>query len=705
MMRRDAWFGLAALGLAALACRPAAPRVLLFSRTAGYRHESIAAGQAAIARLGAERGFRVDTTEDARFVTEDSLAHYAAVIFLHTTGSFLDRAQQVDLQRFIQAGGGFVGIHAAADAGYDWHWYGRLVGGSFESHPAIQPARVVATDSSEPMTRDLPRPWERVDEWYNFKRLAPDLEVLLTLDETSYRGGTHGASHPITWRHEFDGGRSWYTALGHTEESFADPVYLGLLAAGIRYAVGNGRLDYARARAARVPRDPGLVRTVLVQGKLTEPTELAVLPDSTILIAQRRGELLRFRPRDGSLVEVGRLDVYWRSGVDGVNAEEGLLGLAADPDFGRNRYLYLFYSPRASAVNRLSRFTYDRDTLDQRTETVVLEFPSQRGICCHTGGSIAFGPDGSLFLSTGDNSTPFDEPGERYPSHGFAPLDDRPGHEQYDARRSSANTDDLRGKILRIRVQPDGSYQVPEGNLFPPGTPGTRPEIYAMGTRNPYRISVDPETGFVYWGDVGPDADQDSLTTRGPRGYDEINQARRPGFFGWPLFVGESFAYRPYHYATGRSGAPFDPARPVNHSRNNTGLRELPPVQPPLIWYPYRESADFPQVGSGGRTAMAGPVYRADRYRGPGALPRYYDGKLFIYEWIRGWMKVVTLAPNGDFEAMEPFLEGVRFANPIDLELGPDGALYLLEYGTGWFATNPDAALSRIGPARPSTSD
>src|SRR5690606_34381458 len=156
---------------------------------------------------------------------------------------------------------------------------------------------------------------------------------------------------------------------------------------------------------------------------------------------------------------------------------------------------------------------------------------------------------------------------------GFGPLDDRPGHEQYDARRSSSNTNDLRGKILRIKVNDDGTYEVPDGNLFAPGTAKTRPEIYVMGNRNPYRISVDQKNSFLYWGEVGPDSNVDSIGIRGPRGYDELNQARKAGYFGWPLFVGKNYAYNRYDYATGTSGEAFDAEKPLNESRNNTGLK------------------------------------------------------------------------------------------------------------------------------------
>src|SRR5690606_30072976 len=202
----------------------------------------------------------------------------------------------------------------------------------------------------------------------------------------------------------------------------------------------------------------------------------------------------------------------------------------------------------------------------------------------------------------------------KYKNRGFAPLDGRAGYEQYDVRRSSGNTNDLRGKILRIDVQADGSYEIPEGNLFAEGTAKTRPEIYVMGDRNPYRISVDKHTGYLYWGEVGPDASNDSLATRGPRGYDEVNQARKAGNFGWPYFVGNNYAYHEYNYATGETGPAFDPNHVVNNSRNNTGLKNLPPAQPAFIWYPYAKSPDFPILGTGGRTAMAGPVYYVNDY-------------------------------------------------------------------------------------------
>lgn len=687
--------------LCVLSCskkRAGKPRVLVFSRTAGFVHGSIPEGVAAVQKLGVDNGFDVDTTRNPAYFHEDTLKQYSAVIFMNTTGNVLDYRQEAAFERYIQAGGGFVGVHAATDTEYDWRWYGKLVGGYFLSHPKTQEARFIIKDKDFPATEFFTDTvWQRTDELYNFKNLNPDVNVLITVDESSYEGGSMGGHHPMSWYHEYDGGRAFYTELGHTDESYREENYLKHLLGGIQYAIGdNKELDYREAKTLLPPDEDRFTKTQLTFGTLFEPTEMTILPNLDVLITQRRGEVMLYKQETQQVKQVGFLNVYWKTSVPRVNAEEGVMGLAKDPNFEKNNWIYIFYSPVDSSVNRLSRFTFKNDTLDVTTEKVILDVKSQREICCHTGGSIAFGPDGLLYVSTGDNSTPFNEPGAKFVNSGFGPMNDIPGHQQYDARRSSGNTNDLRGKILRIKVNEDGSYDIPEGNLFPADGDKSRPEIYVMGNRNPYRISVDQKNSTLYWGEVGPDASNDSLATRGPRGYDEVNQARKAGNFGWPLFVGNNYAYRDFDYETGKSGEAFDPANPINDSRNNTGLTELPPAQPAFIWYPYAASPDFPQVGTGGRNAMAGPVYYTDMFPKETRLPDYYNGKLFIYDWIRGWIKAVTLFPNGDFSKMEPFFPSIDVNSLIDMEVGPDGKLYLLEYGSGWFSKNADSGLARV---------
>ena len=673
-------------------------KVLVFSKTAGYRHSSIDVGRLAIMKLGKENGFDVDTTENASMFSEKELKKYSAVIFFNATGDVLDHYQQAAFERYIQAGGGYMGIHAATDCEYTWPWYGKLSGAYFKSHPKQQNAKLIVQDRTHISTSHLPETWERYDEWYNFKR-APgnEVKVLISIDETSYEGGENGASHPMAWYHDFDGGRAYYTELGHTDESYADPLYLKHILGGIKYAIGeNVKLDYSKARTMNVPEEDRFTKNVLAGGVFDEPTEIAVLPNLDILIVQRKGEVLWYNNKTQKTTEVAKFNLYSSSGVPGVNAEEGLMGITADPEFAKNNYIYMYYATTDTAANRLSRFIFKDGKLDLKSEKKILDVPQTRKICCHTGGSLAFGPDGSLYLSTGDNTTPFNQTDSKYISDGFGPIDNREGYEQFDGRRGSSNTNDLRGKVLKIKVNPDASYSIPAGNLFAPGTPKTRPEIYAMGARNPYRISIDRKKGFLYWGDVGPDAGEDKPAEKGPRGYDELNQARKPGYFGYPLFIGNNYPYRQFNYETGEIGDFFDPKKPLNLSKNNTGLTELPPVSPAFIWYPYAASEDFPEVGTGGRNAMAGPTYYSEFYPKETRFPEYYDGKLMFYEWMRGWVKMVTMDQEGNFEKMEPFLSNIKFANAIDMEMGPDGRLYFLEYGTGWFSKNSDAALGRI---------
>jgi len=211
--------------------------VLVFSKTAGFRHDSIGPGIFAIQALGRQKGFSVDATEDASRFNDATLSKYKAVVFLCTTGDVRDTVQQAVFERFIRAGGGYAGIHSAADTEYDWPFYGALLGAYFNGHPDIQQATLQV--ESSPITSGLPRVWTRRDEWYNFQvNPRGRVDVLATIDEHSYTGGTMGADHPVMWSHAFEGGRGWYTAGGHTSESFSEPLFLDHLAKGILWVAG-----------------------------------------------------------------------------------------------------------------------------------------------------------------------------------------------------------------------------------------------------------------------------------------------------------------------------------------------------------------------------------------------------------------------------------------------------------------------------------
>ncbi|MES2004740.1 MAG: ThuA domain-containing protein [Bacteroidota bacterium] len=215
------------------------PRILVYAKTRGYHHAAIAAGLVAIQKLGAENNFSVDTTTDSTYFTPKTLQKYAAIVFLSTTGNVLNDAQQLAFEKYIQAGNGFVGVHAATDTEYDWPWYNQLVGAYFKSHPKQQEAVLNIVDGNHISTKHLPKTWKRFDEWYNFKSIQPNLHVLITIDEKSYTGGENGDTHPMAWYHDFDGGRAFYTEFGHTDESYQDPMFLQHLLGGIQYAMNK----------------------------------------------------------------------------------------------------------------------------------------------------------------------------------------------------------------------------------------------------------------------------------------------------------------------------------------------------------------------------------------------------------------------------------------------------------------------------------
>ncbi|ADI03757.1 Glucose/sorbosone dehydrogenase-like protein [Streptomyces bingchenggensis BCW-1] len=444
------------------------------------------------------------------------------------------------------------------------------------------------------------------------------------------------------------------------------------------------------APAAIPPSDYQQVQLATGPDELGEPMSLTVLPDRSVLHTARDGTV-RITDAVGNTKVAGRLDVY-------THDEEGLQGIAADPGFTTNRYVWVYYSPKlatpagdapttgtAADFERwkghlnLSRFTLKSDgTLDLGSEKVALEVANDRGQCCHVGGDIDFDKDGNLYLTTGDDTNPFE-------SSGYAPLDERTDRNpQFDAQRSSGNTNDLRGKLLRIKPTADGGYTIPSGNLFAPGTANTRPEIYAMGFRNPFRMSVDKPTGTVYLGDYGPDAGSTD-SNRGPSGQVEFDRITGPGNFGWPYCTGTNTTtetYTEYTFPSGPSGAKYDCAGgPANNSFRNTGLARLPAAKPSWIRYG-GDAGSPPEFGTGSESPMGGDVYRYDPNLDSSVkFPQSLDGHYFATEYGRKWIKAITVNGDGSPGSIEDFpWTGTQI---IDSDFGPDGALYVLDYGTG----------------------
>jgi PKD repeat protein len=317
------------------------------------------------------------------------------------------------------------------------------------------------------------------------------------------------------------------------------------------------------------------------------------------------------------------------------------------------------------------------------------------------------GKDGNLYAAIGDNTDPFE-------SSGYTPIDERAGRRAFDAQGTSGNTNDLRGKILRIRPQADGTYTVPAGNLFAPGTAKTRAEVYAMGFRNPFRITVDPHTNAVLVADYGPDATA-ANANRGPEGTVEFNRLTSAGNYGWPYCIGNNIPFNDYNFATATSGAKFNCAAPVNNSPNNTGLTTLPASRNALVWYAYSASSQFPELGTGGGGPMSGPVYDYDPANTRvSKFPEYFEGKWIVYELTRKWWKTLSINKTaqtfadprfgatsvGGLQSINGIFAGMSWIQPFEAEYGPDGSLYVIDFGAGSGSgrggTNEGAGIYRI---------
>ncbi|PZG13944.1 glycosyl hydrolase [Micromonospora craterilacus] len=354
-------FGLATAVLAVLACTtPATPAsaadapydVLVFSKTAGFRHDSIAVGTQAIRDLGAANSFSVTATEDAAAFNATNLARFRVVVFLNTTGDVLNASQQTAFESYIGSGGGFVGVHAAADTEYDWPFYGNLVGAYFQSHPAIQQANVRVENRAHAATAHLPQTWTRTDEWYDYRTNArPGARVLANLDESSYSGGVMGADHPIAWCKTYSGGRSFYTGGGHTQASYADPAFRAHLLGGIRYAAGRTKADCR----------PETGYTTLYNGSATGWSQAG--PGG-------------FTNSDATLTSTGGMGLYWYSAKQFTNYSLKLdWRLNGDDNSG----VFIGFPPSSdpwSAVNNGYEIQIDATDAPDRTTGSVYTFKS-----------------------------------------------------------------------------------------------------------------------------------------------------------------------------------------------------------------------------------------------------------------------------------------------------------------------------------------
>jgi PKD repeat protein/type 1 glutamine amidotransferase len=783
-------------------------RVLVFWGGA-EKSATTQAGFRAIQQLGQDNNFAVEATDDpARFV-DHQLSRFRAVVFLNTAGDPLDTAQKDAFERYFRNGGGFVGIGSAIETGPEWDFLTEILGTRATSKTEVQAGTIKVADRVHDASKDLPEYWTRTDAWYNFEtNVRGESHVLATVVErvddlgsfeeqpwggslTGITGGTMGFDHPVAWCKDWQGGRSFYTALGNTTASYNETDLRTHLGGAIVWAAGQSDPVYSDCGATVLANYQQT--KISAPPNLSEPIGFDVLPDDRVIQTDRRGGVRLHDPESNTTTVLAQIPVYMAS-------EDGMYGPAIDNDFESNGWVYLYYSPptvedvklstgeivtqttpTANAPNtgtspavwdpwvgyfQLSRFKFIDATettpahLDTASEQEILRVPVNRGACCHVAGDIDFDTDNNLWLVTGD-----DTPAGGGGSGGFGPFNDQLtatglfNAPHVDARRSSLNTNDLRGKILRVTVEDGdigpaeantlgGAYTVPAGNLFSVGEEKTRPEIYAMGFRNPFRIQVD-ENDVAYITDYSPDS-QTPQNFRGPAGTGRVMVVREPSNYGWPLCYKTDLPYYRWNFVT--SQPLDDPPQvhecdnpqqgPQNTSRWNLeggptvepGLENGPPITNPEVWYSftpenravnplgtpcfeyYNGSGTtncprlFPEFGTGGVGPHGAARYNYDPGNpDPTKLPPYYDEAVFFGEFTRDMLREIRLDSEGRVfkinslfncgpltpqqvpQTSNPF----ECDNPMDMQFDEDGHFYLLTYGDGFFNINNDAGMYR----------
>ncbi|MDB5105098.1 MAG: domain containing protein [Fibrobacteres bacterium] len=408
---------------------------------------------------------------------------------------------------------------------------------------------------------------------------------------------------------------------------------------------------------------------------LNEPIKMTFDKEGRFYWIERTGAVKRWDPATRTAATLVQINVR-------VDNTRGGMGITLDPAFQSNGFVYVVYFPNIPPYGlfRLSRYTLAGDKLQD--EKIVLDVAITVGYGQHASGAMAWDNEGNLFWGLGDNSKPTN----------YAALSNSVAGE--DSRRSSGSSNSLLGKILRIHPEANGTYTIPGGNLFPPGTALTRPEIYAMGFRNPWTLWFDKRKGWLFEGEVGPDGGS-ADANQGPAAQDEINIVKTPGNYGWPFLGGHNLAYK-------FEGATFDPENLVNASPFNTGMKNLPPARSALLaWGHDGKSADqarWPVMGGNDGTAMSGPLYRYDpALASKVKLPPHFDGTLLFSDWELSWMLAADVDAEGKAvsEVKKPF-GGMAFNNPIAMTIGPEGALYVIEYGNAYFSAPSTQKISRV---------
>ncbi|HEY0699560.1 MAG TPA: ThuA domain-containing protein, partial [Micromonospora sp.] len=644
----------------------------------------------------------------------------------------------------------------------------------------VQQATVDVTDRQHPANKGLPLTWTRSDQWINWDPSPIGrVHTIAQVGEHTYNAGLsgNGAFHPISWCQDYEGGRSFYTGMGRTEASWtSDQQFQRHLAGAIKWSAGLVRGDCQATIASnyRIERLTATNQSGQLD-QIGEPHGLTIGPDGKVFYIGKAacptgpivswddprvglgcGTIHQWDPKTKQVKLLTTLAVMGNrgSGSELVKNEEGLVGITLDPKFAENGWVYVYWMPHESidrdkriGQRTVSRFTYDpaRQTIDQSTRKDLLHWDTQIHSCCHAGGGMTFDESGNLYIGSGDSNSSGGSSG--YSGNNW--TQDYKGVSFQDARRTSGNTNDLNGKILRIHPEPDGSYTIPQGNLFTGTEEGggkTRPEIYVMGVRNIARIAWDPVNHWLTAAWVGPDAGAPSPDL-GPAKYETATIITSAGNQGWPYCMGNRQPYRDRSNTDANTLTGwYDCDNPKNTSPRNTGLVNLPPIRDNMIWYspqgggpvfPKRtdgsglpsyvvgeETFTQPYLKGGGQAIMNGPTYQREKVdvNSGVAWPAYWDNKWFIGDQSNANNRIAVTVDPAKVPNQGPpvFAEdlrqiirggsgGTQLQSWMDAKFGPDGALYMLDYAGGFFSLHSNQKLIRIvytgGEATPRASD